>query len=101
MAYTYTDLTLKLKIPPQWLADADEVYVGLQPNNGEAVEVTTSDFSTETGIISVTLTQAQSAKLFGVVQVQANGFLDGARWATEKKPIYVDQNTIRRVISNA
>ena len=100
MAYTYTDLTVKLKIDPAWLADSTKVWVALQSVNGEAVEVETTNFSTSTGVITATLTQAQSAKLFGMTYVQANGFLDGERWATEKQTIYVDQNTIRRVVTN-
>lgn len=101
MAYTYTDLTLKMKIDPKWLADASEVYVGLESANAPTVEVTTTEFDTATGIITATLTQAQTAKLNGVTKVQVNGFLDGARWATEKVAIRVDQNVIRRVIANA
>ena len=100
MAYTYTDLTVKLKIDPLWLADASSVFVGFQPQNGEAIEVETTDFSTTTGVITATLTQTQSSKLFGWCKVQANGFLNGERWATEAKRIYIDQNTIRRVMTN-
>ena len=101
MAYTYTDLTLKMKIDPRWLEDGGTVYVGLEPSTGTAIEVTTTEFDTNTGIITVTLTQAQTAQLNGITTVQVNGFLDGARWATEKVVIRVDQNVIRRVISNA
>lgn len=100
MAYTYTDLTIRMKIDPRWLADASAVYVGLESTNALPIEVTTTDFDTTTGIITATLTQAQTAELNGVTKVQCNGFLNGARWATEKVPIRVDQNVIRRVISN-
>lgn len=99
MAYNYTDLTLQMKIDPQWLADGGTVYVGLVPDTGSAVEVTTTSFNQEDGIIVATLTQNQSKNLHGVVRVQANGFLNGARWATEKKLMYVGENTIGRVIS--
>lgn len=101
MAYTYTDLTIKMKIDPAWLADNGTIYVGLQPTHGTTVEVTASSVDLSTGIITAELTQAQSATLFGRVWVQANGFLDGARWATEAVPITIRKNTIERVISNA
>lgn len=100
MAYTYTDLTIKLKIDPLWLADSATVFVSVQPQNGETVEVETSDIDTTSGVISATLTQTESAKLFGWCRVQANGFLNGERWATEVKRIYIEQNTIRRVIAD-
>ena len=35
MAYTYTDLTVKLKIDPVWLADASSVFVAIQPQNAK------------------------------------------------------------------
>lgn len=101
MAYTYTDLTLKMQIDPRWLADNGTIYVGLEPANGTAVEVTASSVDLDTGIITAELTQAQTALLNGIVQVQCNGFLDGARWATQKVPIMINQNVIRRVINNA
>jgi len=100
MAYTYTDLTVKLKIDPVWLADSATVFVAIQPQNGETVEVETSDFNTTSGVITATLTQTESSKLFGWCRVQANGFLNGERWATEAKRIYIEQNTIRRVIAD-
>lgn len=101
MAYTYTDLTVKLKIDPGWLADNGTIYVGLQPTHGTTVEVTASNVNTSTGVITATLTQAQSATLFGRVWIQANGFLNGARWATEAIPVTIRKNTIERVIANA
>ena len=100
MAYTYTDLTVKLKIDPVWLADASSVFVAIQPQNGETVEVETSDISTTSGVITAVFDQTETSKLFGWCRVQANGFLNGERWATEAKRIYIEQNTIRRVIAD-
>ena len=101
MAYTYTDLTIKMKIDPGWLADQGTIYVGLQPTHGTTVEVEATSADPVTGVITCTLTQAQSAKLFGRVWIQANGFLNGARWASEAVPVTIRKNTIERVIANA
>lgn len=101
MAYNYTDLTLQMKIDPQWLADGGTVYVGLVPDTGTSIEVTTTSLNPSEGIIVATVPQNQSKNLHGVVRVQCNGFLNGARWATEKKLIYVGENTIERTLTNA
>lgn len=100
MAYTYTDLTIKMKIDPRWLADEGTIYVGLQPANGAAVEVETTEVDLSTGIITAHLTQEQSSKLVGRVWIQCNGFLNGARWASEAMPVSIRRNTIERVITN-
>lgn len=100
MAYNYTDLTVKMRIDPRWLADEGTIYVGFQPTNGPTVEVTTTTVDLDTGVITATLTQENSAKLSGRVWIQCNGFLDGDRWATEAVPVTIRRNTIERVIEN-
>lgn len=99
MAYNYTDLTVIMTIDPKWLADGGTVYAGLEGLGGNAVEVETTTYNTETGAIVADFTQAQTSQIQGVAYVQCNGFLNGKRWASEKKKIFVGTNTIRRIIN--
>ena len=99
MAYNYTDLTVIMTIDPSWLADGGTVYVGLESIGGNAVEVTTTDYNPTTGVIVATFPQNVTAQLGGVSWVQCNGFLNGARWASEKRKIFIGTNTIRRAIN--
>lgn len=95
-AYTYTDLQVVLKIDPTYCTGT--LYATFEPSTGETVEVTTTSY-TSAGLVTVSLTQAQSAKLFGVVAVQLNGFLNSKRWASKKCYFQMGENGITRTLS--
>ena len=96
-AYTYTDLMVVLKIDPQYCVGT--IYANFSPSSGTPVEVTTTDYNPSTGEVLVTLTQAQTANLYGIVTVQLNGFLNGNRWASEQVVFLSGNNLLGRVIS--
>ena len=95
-SFTYTDLQVILKIDPTYCAGT--LRVAFETSN-EVVVVDTTEYNPHTGDVSVRLTQAQSAKLYGIVAVQVNGFLNGARWASEKCYFRCDNNLIRRALT--
>ena len=95
--YNYTNLALTLKIDPEYCTGT--IYVSFSPASGIPVEITTQNYDAGTGEINVELTQAQSAGLNGIVAIQANGFKNSKRWATQKAYIQCDQNLIDRVLS--
>lgn len=96
-AYTYTDLQVVLKIDPSYCVGT--LRASFEPSTGEAVEVTTSTYNTSSGEVTVSLTQAQTAKLFGVVAVQLNGFKSSKRWASKKCYFQMGENGIARTLS--
>ena len=51
-----------------------------------------------TGEVNVSLTQAQTANLQGIVGIQLNGFKDSKRWASEVCYVSVVDNLIGRVL---
>ena len=95
-AYTYTDLQIVFKIDPIYCTGT--IYAGFEPAVGTPIEITSSDMNPETGEILISLTQAQTEEMHGVVAVQLNGFLNGARWASEKCYFRCGNNTIRRIL---
>ena len=96
-AYNYTDLQVVLKIDPQYCTGT--IKAAFQPTFGQAVEVDTTDYNPSTGEVLVSLTQAQSANLHGIVAVQLNGFLNSKRWASEICYFRCGNNLIGEVLS--
>lgn len=99
MAYNYTDLTITMIIDPQWLADCDSVWVSIESIGGNVIDVQTTSFNPDSGTIVATFPQAEMAKVSGSAYVQCNGFLNGGRWASEKKKVFIGTNTIRRLLN--
>lgn len=96
-AYNYTDLQVVLKIDPEYCVGT--LRACFEPASGTAVEVTTTDYNAATGEVLISLTQAQSVNLHGIVALQLNGFLAGARWASEKVYFNCGNNLIERILS--
>lgn len=96
-AYTFTDLSVVLKIPPEYCTGT--LYVTFSPSSGTPVTVTTTNYNASTGEVSVTLTQAQSAGLHGIVGVQINGLLNSERWASEICYFQCGNNLYEEVLS--
>ena len=96
-AYNYTDLQVVLKIDPQYCTGT--IKAAFQPTFGQAVEVDTTDYNPSTGEVLVSLTQAQSANLHGIVAVQLNGFYNSLRWASKQVFFRCGNNLIGRVLS--
>ena len=96
-AYNYTDLQVVLKINPVYCTGT--LYAKFEPSSGTGVEVTTTDYNPSTGEVLVSLTQAQSATLHGIVSLQLNGFYNSLRWASKKVFFRCDNNLIGRVLS--
>lgn len=96
-AYTYTDLQIVLKIDPAYCTGT--LKAAFEPSSGSPVEVDTTDYDANTGEVLVSLTQAQTANLHGIVAVQLNGFLNGLRWASEKCYFQCEKNLIGRTLS--
>ena len=72
--YTYTDLLVTFVIDPDYCTGT--LYAAFTPSSGTPVEVTTTDYNAVTGEVNVSLTQAQTAGLHGIVGIQLNGFKD-------------------------
>ena len=96
-AYNYTDLEVVLKIDPAYCTGT--IYASFTPSTGQAVEVTTTNYDVNTGEVFISLTQAQSKNLYGIVAVQLNGFLNSKRWASEKCYFTCGDNLIARTLS--
>lgn len=94
--YTYTDLLVTFVIDPDYCTGT--LYAAFTPSSGTPVEVTTTDYNAVTGEVNVSLTQAQTANLHGIVGIQLNGFKDGERWASEICYVRVGDNLIGRVL---
>ena len=96
-AYNYTDLQVVLKIDPVYCTGT--LKAAFTPSSGTSVEVDTTDYNPSTGEVLVSLTQAQSANLHGIVTLQLNGFYNSLRWASKQVFFRCDNNLIGRVLS--
>lgn len=94
--YNYTDLLVTFVIDPEYCTGT--LYAAFAPTFGQVVEATTTDYNAVTGEVNVSLTQAQTANLHGIVGIQLNGFKDGERWASEICYVRVGDNLIGRVL---
>ena len=95
--YTYTDLLVTFVIDPDYCTGT--LYAAFTPSSGTPVEVTTTDYNAVTGEVNVSLTQAQTAGLHGIVGIQLNGFKDSKRWASEICYVRILDNLIGRTLS--
>lgn len=96
-AYNYTDLQVVLKIDPMYCTGT--IYATFTPSTGGSVEVTTTNYNTTTGEVTVSLTQSQTSGLYGVIAAQLNGFLNSKRWASKKVYFQMGENLIGRTLS--
>ena len=94
--YNYTDLQVTFVIDPEYCTGT--IYAAFVPSSGIPVEVTTTDYNAVTGEVNVSLTQAQTANLQGIVGIQLNGFKDSKRWASEVCYVSVVDNLSGRVL---
>ena len=96
-AYNYTDLQVVFKIDPMYCTGT--IYASFSASTGGSVEVTTTSYNTTTGEVTVSLTQAQTVYLYGIITAQLNGKLNSKRWASKKVYFQMGENLIQRTLS--
>lgn len=96
-AYTYTDLDFTFVIDPDYCTGT--IYAAFVPSSGTGVEVTTTNYNAVTGEVTVSLTQAQTATLYGIVAIQLNGIKNSKRWASDIVYVSIGNNLIGRTLS--
>ena len=97
-AYTYTDLSVILRIDPEFCTGM--IYASFASTSGDGkIKKTVTDYNPHTGDVLVLLTQAETKKLRGIVTVQLNGFLNGQRWGSQQVYFTSDDNLLEEVLT--